>query len=354
MPPPPPVHDAPRAARSRLGRHLLTPSHAFSRLLTPSHTFSPAAVSVVTGVWYYENGESLPGGSNEAANAPLKTSTLRAPVCTALGLSFSKSFSTLCFASLILTICEILRSMARRSARNNGLLGLLIACCIMCIVNCIEFLTRFSITYHALTGDAFCDSARKFADHTTRYGLNVIVVDSISRMVLSFGAFVFSLLVGVLVAGIFYLGNDTAINAMSDDERWPLLLIVGLASWVLAFLPLFFVGGVLLNIIDAAYCCLVLDLEHQVALERHKELAYAVFTHVHASGKMKDSTLVINQPGAAGPVIAIATPVNDTQMGPTRGVAYPVAQPIVHTIPVAQPVAVPMGQPVGGGYVARP
>ena len=134
-------------------------------------------VALTTGVWYYKNlagGGGYPGGGDsEAPGASLTKQTLSQPICTALRLAFTRSFGSLCLASLILTICEWLKRMARRSARDNGLLGLLIAGCIMCILNYIEFLTRFAICFQALTGGSFCSSAKTFKRHLERHGLKV-------------------------------------------------------------------------------------------------------------------------------------------------------------------------------------
>ena len=83
-------------------------------------------------------------------------------------------------------------------------MGILIACCIQCIINCIEFLTKFAITFHAITGEPFCDSARRFTDHCSRHGLTVIVVDGLSSVVLRFGALIFGLLIGGINLAIVY------------------------------------------------------------------------------------------------------------------------------------------------------
>ena len=163
----PPQHAI--AAHRRLRRHCIPPA----------------------GIWYYEN-ESL--AAQEGAVADKEYT--RAPVCSSIQMALSKGFGTIALSSAIVAICEMLKSMARRSAGNNGLLGLLVSCCIMCIVNCIEFLTRFALTYAALTGDSLCDSGRTFLDSCTRHGfLKVVVVDYLASITLNFGALIFGLVV---------------------------------------------------------------------------------------------------------------------------------------------------------------
>ena len=140
-----------------------------------------------------------------------------------------------------------------------------------------------------------------------------------------------------------------------------LIAIVALASLFLASLPLFFVGGVMLNVIDAAYSCIVLDLERRAG-ESRPELAYAVFYCMQTTGRLKDANIVISQPGGAGPVIAIATPVTNAPGAvanqgygapvayPNQGYGAPVAYPnqggYPSAMPVAQPYITPVAQPV--------
>lgn len=143
-------------------------------------------VSFVTGVWYYNSdalaAQDSDGSSSSAAGMEMgkpttslavagasddSASTRRAtssPICTGLGLAFSKSFGSVAFASLILAICEYLRRLARKQNKCN-LVGLLIYCCIMCILNYLEFLTRFALTFHALSGESFCASGQAFLEH---------------------------------------------------------------------------------------------------------------------------------------------------------------------------------------------
>lgn len=323
------------------------------------YTIRFATVSLATGIWFFEEGQagSSEGGS-EALHVPLKAQSRSAPVSTALGLACTKSFGSLCFAALIITTCEILKSMARRSARGNWL-GMLIACCIMCIINCIEFLTRFAITFHSLTGDPFCHSAQTFTSHCSRHGLNVITVDYLSTVVLRFGSAILALAITAISFAIFYASFTTTERAaLTSLDASVTYLIFGLSSYICALLPLSFVGGIMLNIIDAAYACLVLDIDVNAG-SGQPQLAYAVFTCVSAGGNLKKSDLVISQPGNGTPVIAVATPVNPPPMGAGHMGAGHVAIPIMsqHAVtPVAyatpgQP-AVAYAQPVGGPPMA--
>lgn len=202
--------------------------------------------------------------------------------------------------------------MARQSARNNGILGLVIACCIQCIIAYIEFLTRFALTFHALTGDDFCTSARTFTTHLSRHGFTALWVDWLSRFVFQFGAFVLSLVVTGLCLAIMS-------QTLPHPVQWEAMLVLGLLSFLIAVFFLAFIGGILLNVIDACYACLVLDLDH--GAQHQPQIAQAIIV-------MANPTYVVEQPNG------------QLMMG----------QSVQPTHAVAQPVAVAYAQPA---YVAR-
>jgi len=263
-------------------------------------------VSLTSGVWYFSNA-SLSAQDGSAASG-----RVRNPVMTATTLAFTKSFGSIALASLIMYICEQLRRMARQSARNNGILGLVIACCIQCIIAYIEFLTRFALTFHALTGDDFCTSARTFTTHLSRHGFTALWVDWLSRFVFQFGAFVLSLVVTGLCLAIMS-------QTLPHPVQWEAMLVLGLLSFLIAVFFLAFIGGILLNVIDACYACLVLDLDH--GAQHQPQIAQAIIV-------MANPTYVVEQPNG------------QLMMG----------QSVQPTHAVAQPVAVAYAQPA---YVAR-
>jgi len=273
-------------------------------------------LSLVTGIWYYEN-ESLAAQEGEVA-AKLHT---RWPVCSSLQSAFGKGFGTIAFASLIISVCEMLKAMARREGRDGGLIGCVVALCIQCILSYIEFMTRFALTFASLTGEALCESGRTFLAHTERHGfLKVVVIDYLAAVTLQFGAVVLALVVGAITVGLV-----DASPHVHDDDRATVLVSVGVAGWLIAATVLLFISGILLNVVDAAYACLVLDLDNQqrVGTFHRPAIAHAVLY------KLKPE-YVVQQPGGASVVYA------RQEMAP---------QPAVMAVPMGQRVvAVPYGQ----------
>ena len=59
-------------------------------------------------------------------------------------------------------------------------------------------------------------------------------------------------------------------GASHDDDRSSVLIAVGSFAWLIAFIVLHFIASLLLNIVDASYACVVLDLDnHARTGERH-------------------------------------------------------------------------------------
>jgi len=294
-------------------------------------------VSLTTGVWYYTN-ESLAsqeGGVHDKA-------LTQAPVCMSLRLAFTKSFGTIAFASLLIAICESLKRLAQKERRNGGLVGCLIACCITCILSYLEFLTRFALTFHALTGDDFCTSGKNFLHHASRHGFTAIMVDYLAALTLQFGAIVLGLLVTALTVFIVDEGGH-----VHDSDRTWVLVTAGLVSWFIASVVLVFIGGILLNVVDACYACLVLDLDHASHTGAYQKpiIAHAVIATVNP-------TYIIQQPGGSAAIAQPVQPYPQTMYEP-----YP-PQPQYVAATIAQPgdagvVAVTIAEPIRAAPPAR-
>ena len=123
--------------------------------------------------------------------------------------------------------------------------------------------SNFALSYSALTGESFCKSGKTFLSHCSRHGfVKVYVVDALAGMIFRFGAFVFALLtmgVMLLVAKARVRNNEPD---MTDKELMDTLIVVGVISFVLAGIIFHFVMSLLLMIVDAAYACVVLDLDN--------------------------------------------------------------------------------------------
>ena len=160
--------------------------------------------------------------------------SIGAPVCTGSRLALTRSFGSIALCALVMSVCEMLRRMARRSSRNNGVLGVMIACCLQCLLTYIEFLSRFALTVHSLTGAPFCEAARTFTSHVSHHGFTALGVDSLARFVLGAGA-VF--LAALPTAITLKLADDSL--AEGHSERTAVLAAVGGFAYLAALLVLY-------------------------------------------------------------------------------------------------------------------
>ena len=232
-------------------------------LLVPCSDAARRAAAFVTACWYFSPGDDLARGassegSDEIERGPgeVRGEVPGNPTRRGLALGLSSSFGTLCYAALVLSACELLNAIARKSMRSRNLFVVVAGCCLRYIVALIEFLNKFAVSHHAVTAAPFCTSARQITAILARNALSVYVVDQIGGFVLHFGAFVLS----GLVAGLTTALVATTLPATASDRTVLLGVYMGL-SLVVAFSTLNFLATLLLNVVDAAYTCHALDLE---------------------------------------------------------------------------------------------
>ena len=231
-------------------------------LLVPCSDAARRAAAFVTACWYFSPGDDLARGASsqgdeiERGPGEVRGEVPGNPTRRGLALGLSSSFGTLCYAALVLSLCELLNAIARKSMRSRNLFVVVAGCCLSYIVALIEFLNKFAVSHHAVTAAPFCTSARQITAILARNALSVYVVDQIGGFVLHFGAFVLS----GLVAGLTTALVATTLPATASDRTVLLGVYMGL-SLVVAFSTLNFLATLLLNVVDAAYTCHALDLE---------------------------------------------------------------------------------------------
>ena len=94
-------------------------------------------VSFVTACWYFSPGDDLAlgassEGSGEIERGPgeVRGEVPGNPTRRGLALGLSSSFGTLCYAALVLSVCELLNAMARKSMRSRNLVEVVAGCCL--------------------------------------------------------------------------------------------------------------------------------------------------------------------------------------------------------------------------------
>lgn len=200
-----------------------------------------------------------------------------------------------------------------------------------------------------ISGDDFCTSGRAFFGHCERHGFKALAVDFLAGITLNFGALVLSLLISALCV------LCSMPNLHDSGFRSGILIgiLVGIGSWLVASFILVFIASILLNIIDASYACLVLDLDHAAQVGTYRQPAMAQLVIAKAN-----PTFVLVNPGGGPAQLAQVVVLPGSEMGVQPGVqpmpgspgavfVQPTASVQQAPQPVAVvPTAVPIGSPV--------
>ena len=136
-------------------------------LLVPCSDAARRAAAFVTACWYFSPGDDLARGASsegideiERGPGEVRGEVPGSPTRRGLAISLSSSFGTLCYAALVLSVCDLLNTITRKSMRSRNLIVVAAGCCLSYIVELIEFLNKFAVSHHAITAAPFCTSAR--------------------------------------------------------------------------------------------------------------------------------------------------------------------------------------------------
>jgi hypothetical protein len=195
--------------------------------------------------------------------APSGTTAFRGTVKRSLSHGLKSQFGTICFGGLIMSIVDIVRNMfekAQREHRNNAAMAALM-CCVnllwQCFAEIIGFISKFALVYAAISGDAFCDSARKVTTILQNNMLSTFAVWWLPPMILRTTAFIVSIVFGV-VFGI------SSSNYFDDESRGVEVIFLGVFCFLISLTILNFCLTVLLDVVDAVYLCYAVDKDLQM------------------------------------------------------------------------------------------
>lgn len=96
-----------------------------------------------------------------------------------------------------------------------GIVNLLLRCCVNVLLSAIDFLNKFTINFAAITGEAYCSSARMTYELLKRNLLSAVFVETISTRLLGGIVFVVSAIYAIAVCRHFkYLFFSLLITAL--------------------------------------------------------------------------------------------------------------------------------------------
>lgn len=89
-----------------------------------------------------------------------------------------------------------------RQEDTPGIVNLVLQCCVNALLTAVDFLNKFTINFAAITGEAYCSSARMTYELLRRNLLSAVFVETISSRILAGIVFVFSASYTIVVRGV--------------------------------------------------------------------------------------------------------------------------------------------------------
>ncbi|KAK6240777.1 hypothetical protein SCA6_006166 [Theobroma cacao] len=224
-----------------------------------------AQVYVISGTiaqWYFSKDDSKPKRSTRSS----------------LRNAFGPSSGTVCLSGLLICAVRLVRA-AVDSAREEdvpGIVNLVLRCCVNALLSAIDFLNKFTINFAAITGEAYCTSARMTYELLKRNLLSAVFVETVSTRLLAGVIFVLSSVYAIVVCAILHGISDLGVNAY----------IVAVLAWVLLIIVLGFFVHVLDNVIDTVYICYAIDRDRG---EVYKQEVHEVYVHLPISRNSRSS-----------------------------------------------------------------
>lgn len=119
--------------------------------------------------------------------------------------AFGPSFGTVCVSGLLLAVVRVVRAVVDGARREGapGMMNFVLRCCVNALFSAIDFLNKFTINFAAITGEAYCSSARMTYELLKRNLLSAVFVETISTRLLAGIVFVLSAIYAIAVCCLF-------------------------------------------------------------------------------------------------------------------------------------------------------
>ncbi|KAH9617887.1 hypothetical protein KSS87_023514 [Heliosperma pusillum] len=191
--------------------------------------------SATIAQWYFSKDDSTP----------------KRKIRSSLRNAFGPSAGTICFSGLLVCIVRMVRAAVdcARDENNSGIVNVVLQCCVRALLAAVDFLNKFTINFSAITGEAYCSSARMTYELLRRNLMSPVFVETISSRLLTGIIFVLSAIYAVVVCAILNGVTDLGVSSY-----W-----VALLAWLLLMVVLGFFVHLLDNIIDTIYVCYAID-----------------------------------------------------------------------------------------------
>ncbi|KAF3322136.1 protein PNS1 [Carex littledalei] len=224
-------------------------------LLWSAATMVEAQVYVISGTvaqWYFTNDSSR------------RKKSLR----SSLSNAFGPSFGTVSFSGMVMGAVRLVRTIldaAKQNRELGGCVNLILKCCADFLLSAFDFVNKFTVNFAAITGEAYCSSAKMTYELLKRNLLSAVFVETISTRLLAGIIFVISSVYAILVYAIL-----RATSALGTE-----LYLIASLTWLLLMVVLGYFVYVLDNVVDAVYICYAIDRDRGDVSKDHIHQIFA-------------------------------------------------------------------------------
>ncbi|XP_010526553.1 PREDICTED: choline transporter-like protein 2 [Tarenaya hassleriana] len=216
----------------------------------------------------------------------MEDSTLRKSIRSSLRNAFGPSFGTVCLSGILICIVRVVRAIAENARQENpqGMINMLLRCCANTLVSAVDYLNKFTINFAAITGEAYCTSAKLTYELLRRNLLSAVFVETVSTRLLAGIIFVLSAVYAVAAWGI--------LKGVSDLDEVDSYLVAAVA-WFLLIVVLGFFVHVMDNVIDTIYVCYAMDRDRGDVC---KQEVHEVYVHLPISRSARYGFIIPQTP----------------------------------------------------------
>ncbi|XP_010446373.1 PREDICTED: choline transporter-like protein 1 [Camelina sativa] len=216
-------------------------------------------VYVISGAiaqWYFSKEESIP----------------KKCIRSSLRNAFGQSFGTICVSGLLICIVRVVRAIVDNAREENpqGMVNLVLRCCANALLGALDYLNKFTINFAAITGEAYCTSAKMTYELLRRNLLSAVFVETVSTRILTGIVSVLSAAYAVATWGVL-----RGVSNLGKDSY-----LVAILAWVLLIVILAFFVHVLDDVIDTIYVCYAIDRDKGDVC---KQEVHEVYVHLPIS-----------------------------------------------------------------------
>ncbi|KGN61923.1 CTL-like protein DDB_G0288717 [Cucumis sativus] len=204
--------------------------------------------------------------------------TPRRSIRKSLRNAFGPSAGTICLSGLLILVVRVVRAVVDSARQEDipGMFNLILRCCVNTFLAAVDYLNKFAITFAAVTGEAYCSSARMTYELLKRNLLSTVFVETISTRLLAGIAFVLSAIYAIVACAILH-----AVSHLGIDTYF-----IAVAAWLLLIVVLTFFIHVLDNVIETVYVCYAIDRDRG---EVCKQDVHEVYVHLPISRNHRSS-----------------------------------------------------------------